>query len=315
MLMALPPAIQAQIDQANATLDAMNNPPDGQAEAEPQQSPEPVATPEPQAAPEPQAQPQQQTDVWEHKYKTLQGLFNREVPTLQTKVRDLETQLQEAVGRLNKAADDKAKAEPEKAVVDPQDVDNFGSDLVGMVQRVTESVLRRAAGDLQARASSVEQRLAQLEQVLKGTTQTVAVTAEQAFFDRLAKMVPDWEAINTNQAFLAWLAEVDPILGQPRQTALDAAQQTLNADRAAAVFKAFAGPQPVAPKPNKLDKQVSPKGAATASPSPNQPLIYTQQQIVDLYNAKRRGEFYGQDQEWARVEAEINLAIAEGRVR
>lgn len=320
--MALPRSIQAQLEQANALLEAANKPPEAPAPAEPAQvadpAPEPApAAPEPQATQEPPAQPQPQPDVWEHKYKTLQGLFNREVPTLQTKVKDLESQLQEAVARLNKAAEAQAKpAEPEKPTADPKDVENFGSDLVEMVQRVAGSMLSRAAGDLQTKAASLEQRLAQLEQALKGTTQTVAVTAEQAFFDRLTKLVPDWESVNANQAFLAWLAEIDPILGQPRQVALDAAQQTLNADRAAAVFKAFTGAQPVAPKSNPLDKQVSPKGAASAAPvAPAQPVIYTQQQVVDFYNAKRRGEFRGREKEAAQFEAEINLAIAEGRVR
>jgi hypothetical protein len=307
--MPLPAAIQAQVDQANATLEAVNAPPTPEAqgtESEP---------PEPESHADPQPPLQQQTDVWEHKYKTLQGLFNREVPTLQNKVRDLETQLQDAVAKLNKVADDKVKAEPEKPIVDPKDADDFGSDLVEMVQRVAESMLRRAAGDFQNRATALEQRLVQLEQVLRGTTQTVAVTAEQAFFDRLVKLVPDWEAINENQAFLAWLSEVDPMLGQPRQTALDAAQQTLNADRAAAVFKAFTGTQPAA-RPGNLDKQVSPKGTATAPVNSSKaPVLYTEQQIVDFYNAKRRGEFRHKEQEVAQLEAEINLAISEGRVR
>ena len=322
--MALPRAIQAQIEQANALLDAANKPPEAPAPAEPAQVADPApdpdpapAAPAPQASQEPQAQPQSQPDVWEHKYKTLQGLFNREVPTLQTKVKDLEGQLQEAVARLNKAADDKAKpAEPEKPVADPRDVENFGSDLVEMVQRTAERMFGRAATELQTKAVALEQRLAQLEQVLKGTSQTVAVTAEQAFFDRLTKLVPDWETINTNQAFLAWLAEVDPLLGQPRQAALDAAQQTLNSERAAAVFKTFAATLPAAPKSNPLDKQVSPKGAASAAPAaPAQPVIYTQQQVVDFYNAKRRGEYRGREKDAAAIEAELNLAISEGRVR
>ena len=322
--MALPRAIQAQIEQANALLEAANKPPEAPAPAEPAQvaatapDPDPApAAPEPQATPEPQAQPQPQPDVWEHKYKTLQGLFNREVPTLQTKVKDLEGQLQEAVARLNEAAKAQAKpAEPDKPTADPKDVENFGSDLVEMVQRVSQHVLGRAANVFETKAAALEQRLAQLEQALKGTTQTVAVTAEQAFFDRLTKLVPDWETINANQAFLAWLAEIDPILGQPRQVALDAAQQTLNADRAAAVFKTFAATLPAAPKPNNLDKQVSPKGSASAAPpAPAQPVIYTQQQVVDFYNAKRRGEFRGREKEAAQYEAEINLAISEGRVR
>jgi hypothetical protein len=322
--MALPRAIQAQIEQANALLDAANKPPEAPAPAAPAQvaDPEPApdpapAAPEPQATPEPQAQPQPQPDPWEQRYKTLQGLFNREVPTLQTKVKDLEGQLQEAVARLNKAAEAQAKpAEPDKPVADPRDVENFGSDLVEMVQRTAERMFGRAANELQTKAAAIEQRLVQLEQALQGTTQTVAVTAEQAFFDRLTKLVPDWETINANQSFLAWLAEVDPILGQPRQAALDAAQQTLNAERAAAVFKTFAATLPAAPKPNTLDKQVSPKGSASAAPTPPaQPVIYTQQQVVDFYNAKRRGEFRGRDKEAAAIEAELNLAISEGRVR
>lgn len=323
--MALPRAIQAQVEQANALLDAANKPqepaptPEPQAQvADPAPSPEPApAAPEPQATQVPQAQPQTQPDPWEQRYKTLQGLFNREVPSLQSKVKDLEGQLQQAVERLNKAADAQAKpAEPEKPAADPKDVENFGSDLVEMVQRVSQHVLSRAANVFETKAASLEQRLAQLEQALKGTSQTVAVTAEQSFFDRLTKLVPDWEATNENPAFLAWLAEVDPMLGQPRQAALDAAQQTLNAERAAAVFKTFAATLPVAPKPNTLDKQVSPKGTASAPPAaPAQPVIYTQQQVVDFYNAKRRGEFRGREKEAAQLEAEINLAISEGRVR
>ena len=322
--MALPASIQAQVEQANATLEAMNKPPEAPAAAEPAQvappEPSPVeaqAAPAPQATPEPQAQPQQpQPDVWEHKYKTLQGLFNREVPTLQVKVRDLESQLQDAVVRLNQAADEKAKpVEPQKPAVDPRDVENFGSDLVEMVQRVTESVLYRTAGDMQARAATLEKRLMQVENVLHGTNQTVAVTAEQTFFDRLTKLIPDWETTNENPAFLAWLSEVDPILGDQRQTALNAAQKSLNVERTAALFKSFAATQPVAPKPNNLDKQVSPKGAASSAPAPATAATYTQQQIVDFYNAKRRGEFRGREQDVIRLEAEINQAISEGRVR
>lgn len=322
--MALPSHLQAQLDQANATLDAMNSPqqpapepqaaaPEPQAQvAAPEPQPEPTtAAPEPQAPQEPQAQSQQQPDVWEHKYKTLQGLFNREVPTLQGKVKDLESKLTQAVDRLNAAADAKT-ATPEPQALNPQDVENFGQDLVDMVSRVA----RGSLGDV---AKVFEQRLARIEEALQGTTQQVAVTAEQSFFDRLAKAVPDWETVNMNQAFLAWLAEIDPILGQPRQAALDAAQQSLNADRAVAVFNAFKAtlPQPAAPKASSpVDKQVSPKGSA-ASPAPQQnaPKVWSQQEVVDFYAAKRRGEFRGREADGQALEAAINQAMAEGRIQ
>lgn len=321
--MALPRSIQAQVEQANAVLAQTNPQPQEPAASRPmaelaaeapeaqQQAPEPTASTEPQAQPT-QAQP----EVWEHKYKTLQGLFNREVPTLQHQVKDLKSQLETAVARLNEAADAKAKpSEPAAPAADPRDVENFGSDLVDMVQRTAERMFGRAASELQGQAARIEQRLAQLEQALQGTHETVALTAEQSFFDRLTKMVPDWEQINANDAFLAWLAEVDPVYGHPRQAALNAAQQSLNAERAAAVFKAFAATQPSTPKPNAVAKQVSPKAAATAAPTSQTKPILTEKQVVDYYNAKRRGEYRGQEAEVQRIEAMINLAISEGRVQ
>lgn len=321
--MALPPHLQQQLDDANATLAAMNKPPEPPApepNPEPQAEPAPV-DPEPAPAPtepaptaptEPQAQTQPQPDVWEHKYKTLQGLFNREVPTLQGKVKDLEAKLQTAVERLNAAADAQAAQAAQPAPADPKDVENFGQDLVEMVNRVSQQSLANAA-------KLFDQRLAQLESALQGTTQTVAVNAEQAFFDRLTKAVPDWEQINANQSFLGWLGEVDPILGQPRQAALDHAQQTLNSDRAVAVFKAFMATLPQAPqtKPSSpVDKQVSPKGsAASAPPQQNQPKVWSQQEVISFYEAKRKGDFRGREADMQALEAAINLAMAEGRIR
>lgn len=316
--MALPRSIQAQVEQANAVLAQANpQPQEPQAEIAPEAPEVQPQTPEPTASTETPAQPTQpQPEVWEHKYKTLQGLFNREVPTLQNQVKDLRSQLETAVARLNEAADAKAKpSEPAAPVADPRDVENFGSDLVEMVQRTAERMFGRAASELQGQAARIEQRLAQLEHALQGTHETVAMTAEQSFFDRLTKMVPDWEQTNANDAFLAWLAEVDPVYGQPRQEALNAAQRSMNADRAAAVFKAFTTTQPSAPKPNAVAKQVSPKAAATAAPTSQTKPILTEQQVVEYYNAKRRGEYRGQEAEVQRIEAMINLAIAEGRVQ
>jgi hypothetical protein len=43
--------------------------------------------------------------------------------------------------------------------------------------------------------------------------------------------------------------------------------------------------------------------------------ILTQQQIVEFYNSVRRGEYRGREAERVQAEAEVNLAIAEGRVR
>lgn len=314
--MALPPAIQAQVEAADAALAALNKPAEtAETQVEPLTSDQPTkqeAEPQPQvAAPAPAPQP----DPWEHKYKTLQGRYNSDVPKLQSQVNELKSQLDAAIAKLEEVTKSQV-AQEKKPVADPQDVEAFGQDLVDMVQRVVERMLGGAAAEFQRRAAAFEQRLGKLEGVLKGTTETVAMTAEQAFFDRLSKLVPNWEEINANQAFLAWLAEVDPVYGQPRQAALDVAQQTLNSEHAANVFKAFMATQPQAPKTNPVDKQVSPKAAASAAPTgtDNKP-VFTQAQIKAFYDDVARGLYRGRQQEMQQVEAKINAAIAEGRVR
>lgn len=316
----LPRAIQAQVEQADAVLAELNkpaeNPLDPGVAPTANQPVEVVQVPEqPAPAPQPPA-PAPQPDLWEHKYKSLQGRYNSDVPALQGKVKDLETQLQQAIERLDRAATQTEK-QVQKPSADPKDVEAFGADLVEMVQRVAEQMFGSAARNIQEQAVKFEQRLADLETALKGTSQTVAMTAEQAFFDRLSKLVPDWEQVNTNPGFLDWLREVDPLLGAPRQSALDAAQQQLNAERVANVFKAFQATQPQqqAPKPNPVDKQVSPKAAASTAPAPTEKPVISQKQVSDFYNDVARGKYRGREAEAARIEAVINAAMAEGRIR
>lgn len=316
----LPPAVQQQVEAAEALLAASNQTAQPQAptEAEPAQEPAPQNEPPAQEAPaqQPTAAPQAD-DVWERKYKTLQGLFNAEVPKLQQRNKDLSAQLHEAIERMDKLAQQQSqKPEPQKPTLDPQDVENFGSDLVEMVQRQTQRVLGSVAAKLDGVVASFEARLASVEQALKGTTQTVAVTAEEVFFNKLASVVPDWEQVNASENFLAWLGEADPIYGQTRQAALTAAQQNLDVARVSAIFNAFKATLPKAnPAQGNLAKQVSPKTAASAPPAPTEKPVVTQAQIQAFYKEVATGKYRGREVEAAQLEAIINEAIADGRVR
>lgn len=313
----LPRQVQQQVEAAEALLAGTNQPQPTQTEA--------PATPEPAVQSEPPAQPAapapapqaNQDETWERRYKTLQGLFNAEVPKLQTQVKDLSAKYQEAIERLeNVAKQQETQARPDQqATANPKDIEDFGSDLVEMVQRQTQHVLGSVAQKLDGVVANFEKRLAQVEQALKGTSQTVAMTAEEMFFSKLAQVVPDWEQINSNDAWLAWLGEADPVYGQPRQVALDAAQKSMDVNRVAAVFNAFKGTLPKTPKTNPLEKQVSPKAAASAPPVPTDKPTFTEQQIAAFYKDVALGKYRGRDADVARTEQMINDAIADGRVR
>lgn len=319
--MALPPQVQAALDAAEATLSQMNTPAAtaediAEAQSQEQTQVEAVA-PQPEAPPTPQNPPP--AGDWEQRYRVLQGKYDHEVPELHRRVRSLETNLQQAIDRLNEASKAKEqKQEEPRTVADPKDVENFGSDLVEMVNRIATAVVGQAARTFDAKARELSESVAQLQQAVTGATQRVEVTAEQAFFDSLAKLVPDWETINANQKFLDWLAEEDPVYGVPRQNALNAARQQLDARRAAAVFNAFAGPRkPPAPAAtDPLDKQVSPKAASSATPvQQDQQVLFTTAQVTKFYDDVAKGRYRGKEQEAMQVEQMINAALAEGRIR
>lgn len=320
--MALPRSIQAQVEQAEATLAAYAAPVEAQPAA-----PEPIEVmanpsvePTPAPAPAPAAPPPVPSEeTWEHKFRSLQGLFNKNMPELQGQVKTLTQRLDQALGALEsqRAAPQEPK-EPAPTTADPKDVENFGADLVDMVNRIAERRFDSVAQQVEARFSALQQMLSTVEQRLEGTSQSVAVSAEQSFFDNLTKQVPDWEGINANPAFLAWLADSDPVYGVPRQRALDSAREQLDVARIVSVFRAFApatpNPAPVARNP--VDRQVSPKaGASNAPPTAATKAMFTQKQVSDFYNDVARGRFRGREAEAAAIEQSVNLAISEGRVQ
>lgn len=335
--MALPQSVQAQLDAAEATLKGMNTPPQ---ETPPSEQPvvsleelakrpanEPVAEsnqpvpPVNSEPPAPEPKPQPKTDdpnseTWANRYRTLQGVFNAEVPKLQRANQELSNQVQEVLRRLDDMA--KVKQEPHqpvKPVVDPADVETFGADLVDMVNRVAG----RAIGDLMNQVVDMAGRVAAMEQHLHGANQAIAATAEDRFFDHLARAVPDWETVNQDPGFIAWLQEADPVYGVPRGEVLQTARSRLDAVRAVAVFNAFKAtvtpPQEPAKSPS-VEKQVSPRASnASPPPAPREKPILTQAQVAKFYDDVRRGVFRNREAEMQHIELVINEALAEGRVR
>lgn len=312
MATRLPKQVQEQLARADATLAEMNAPPAPLVTETPPAppAPPPVEQPPPPPPPVPgPAAPAPQPENFEHKYKVLQGMFNQQGRTLR--------ELQASMEQLQ-AAPPPPPAPPTATpspVADPKDVETFGLDMVSMVERVVVQHLAGARQAIEARLASTDAGLTELRQMLMGTTQTVAASAEEKFFDKMTELVPDWVTINGMTAFLAFLQEVDPLYGLPRQAALDDAQAKNDAPRAAKVFKAFVEtlPPPVAPPPV---ESPTPRSAAPAQPSmqPDKP-IYSALEVTNFYRDVRRGVYRGNPAEAQRLETLYNAAMAEGRIR
>lgn len=325
--MAMPPQVQAQLDEANRILAAANPPaedPFGVNQDpklnEPAANAPPAAPVPPTQAPAVASQPNpEEEETYQARYNALKGMYNKQVPELQQQVRDLTARLDQAVKRLETPAPAATPTQPPAPTADPQDIEAFGEDLVNMVKRTAERMYGGAARTVETTLTKLHERLTELERRLEGTTQTATNAAELAFFDRLTKLVPNWEEINEDDRFKAWCLEVDPVYGVPRQRALAVAQNDMNADRVAAVLRAYLGtttPTPPQRQVPPVENQVSPRAVASAPPPApaNKPVI-TAKQVDTFYRDVAQGRYRGREPEQQRIEQVINDALAEGRIR
>jgi len=228
------------------------------------------------------------------KYKTLQGMYNAEVPQI-----------------------------VEKIVTD-KDVEEYGESL-----DVMRKVSREELLPMEQRFAQMEQMFKQMQTNVVPQVQAVVqrqqVSAEQGFWAELTSVVPNFRQINDNDAFQSWLLAADPLTGITRQTYLDDAQRSLDAKRVANFFRAWlesTGQATVAQSTGRaqnseLEKQVTPgRSRNTGTPaSANQGKMYSPQDIQKFFNDVRTGKYKGREPERDRIERDIFAAQRENRIQ
>lgn len=318
--MALPKTVQRQLDAAEATQQALVQGAEAQNEGVIADVRELTPTPAPGAAPAPPAPsepaptvtPTPNNDPFEQKFRTLQGMWNAE----RAQNKALESQIALLTKQIDAltAASNKPAPAPEPAKPDPRDAAQFGEDLVDMVQRYVTRAIDTVRTDVADYAGRIDARVKTLEERVLGVSQKTEMTLEQTFYAALDDQVPDWRRINSDEAWLAWLAEEDEIYGATRQQALDAAHQRFDARRVISIFKKF-GAEHAARRPT-LDNQRTPSGASSA-PTPHvEPAkkVVSSKLIKQFYDDLARGRYRGREAEAERLQSEIDRAVAEGRV-
>lgn len=323
MTTELPEQVQRALAEAEAIDEALA----AQAAPPPTDDPPPAPPPEeppaPAPPPEPQAPPAPQVD-WEQKYRSLQGMYERDVVQVRTQAQDLDRELKELKAQKAEPPPPPPKAEPEIPAVPQKDVEAFGEDLIDLIER-------RARVIADARTASLQQELADLKaQTVSVTEQVTNVTQAQVgdakakFFTSLSEKVPNWSTVNQDPVFHAWCASTCPYTGQPWQESINAAAADLDAERAATLFKTFLATQPTIPVPQPpapqtdptLTAQIEPGQTRTTPPTtPPTEKVWTSAEVNDFYKRLALGEYRGKEAEAQRIEAEIDRAAAEGRLR
>lgn len=311
----LPKAVQAQLDAAEALQAQLVNPApvEGNPEVDPvteAQAPQPVET----VVQETRVTEPNPDNNWEQRFRVIEGKYRAEIPRLHDQNRELSERLEQAL----KALEEKAQTPvEEKKLVTDADVESFGEDMVDMVRRAAreefDALAKKFAGELDKRFGAVAAKVEQTEQV-------VVKSAKDKFWDAVDTKHADFEAVNSDPRWFAFLDTRIPGSRLTRRTLAEKAIAELDAEaliEQVGLFKESlpkAEPQqPTKQKPT-LNSQVAPNTSGASNPSPD-PVgkIWTGAEYAAALDHRNMQRMSRAD--YDALVAEAETAFAEGRVR
>lgn len=275
-------------------------------------------------------------ESYAQKYRTLQGMFNSQVPQLKAEKDALAARLknmEQLIANMNAEGGDRGQSQANtntstEKLVTQADVEEYGES-IDVMRRVS----REELGSVMATVNALNDQLLAIKssldnnvmpQVRNVSQQHQRNTAEQ-FWSRLGQAVPNWQDVNKDPDFHTWLLQIDPLTGVTRQQHLEEAQDNYDSGRVAAFFNAYTSlkgdnSQNTNAQSNRsaseLEKQVAPgrsRSTQTAAGS-SEPKTYTRAQIEKFYSDVQKGKYRGREKERDRTERDIFAAQQDGRI-
>lgn len=280
--------------------------------------------PSPPPAPEPPAD-------WEHRYNTLRGKYDAEVPNLRAQL-DGVHQLLATMQRPPAPPPEPPPAprEPVKLGATDKDVADYGQDLIESVGRWVQPLVEDRVGEIRRQ---YDERLKHLTTNVQHVQTATAQERVHDALDRDSIVGDKWRAINNDVVFLDWLTKNDPFTGQKRQDLLHAAYHQGDANRTSAFFRAFLAEQTATtppapgPTPQTPDNPAAGRPSLEAFAAPGRPAgspsvgsapekrVWRKDEVSAFYNDKVAGRYRGRETDAARIEQELFDALREGRIR
>lgn len=306
--MAIPKQVEQQMKELEEMERQMQAPENAEETVAENQS-EPIIQSQPtEVMPTQVVAPEVPEETWHQKYSTLIGKYNAEVPRLHQQVKDLAAQL-EAVHQRMQERNNPTEASDRETLVTDRDREAFGDDLIDLNRRVA----REVASVYEQKLNSYEAKIASLEQRLMQTGNQVG---EMTFEQRLLRVVPDFDQVDSDPRWVAWLNEIDPLLRAPRRVVAEQAFKNGDVDGVAHyvnLFKGQGGKQDN--RKSELERQVAPSrvssGTAQAAP---QGKMYSMNQWSAAYDRVAQLVATGKYDDANKLEAELSAAMSQGRV-
>ena len=250
----IPNADDSEDNTENASSDASDNATDGQTTVTPVQPAKQFDRVDPGsvqvAAPVPAAGHELVT--LQNRFDVLEGKYNSEMARMTTALQSSQNIInqQEALIASLQAGGGKVADQPSDfAELNPDDYSSYGSEMEQMAatfnKLIKEKARLKTAGASNSGTQGENDRIAKVEATVKNLSGTVQMSAKQAYYAALDTAIvdasnrPEWERINHDPKFAAWLGQDEPLTGIPRKAILLKANQEMNAERVISVFKEF----------------------------------------------------------------------------
>jgi hypothetical protein len=183
------------------------------------------------------------------------------------------------------------------------DIDEYGESFIRASQRWA--------------TNAMAPQLQQIQGELNRTRAELTRQKTEFALDKDPALASSWRQQNNDPEFLKWLAAVDDMAGEPRQTLLNRAVSVGNVAPVLALFKAFRASQ--IPTTQRSRERVPFENG------PGQPTLPTatdargrrmwrRAEIAAFYEEKRLGKWNGREAEALRTERDILAAPRENRV-
>jgi hypothetical protein len=298
----LPRAVREQAERAEAAHAALLNtgtPAQIEAQAAPVEV-QPVVTEVVPVVVTPVAPTVAQTpDPWELKYRVLNGKYAAEVPRLAAELRDARAQL--ASAQATPTVVSVAASAPSAAVTAV--TEQYGEDFATAVQAIASAATQPLRDELSSRTAAVEAQTAE--------------NGRQGFLRDLSTHVQNWQTIDRDPGFTAYLDEFDAMSGRTRREFFNEADARNDSARVATFFATYqrststVTAPAVEPAPS-VEHLISPDSSRASEAPPGQK-HWTVAEIKQFYVDARKGQYT--PAEFARLDSDISLATVQGRIR
>lgn len=255
----------------------------------------------------------QTAEYWEHRFRTVEGMYNADKQRTQKEVEALAKELADTRSKLTKVEQSVPREFDLRKYLSEGEIEAYGED---NLRTLLKAAVQAAQEDVDERVNA---RVKHLEDKVNQHAEVVSNREVDMFWDAFERAVPEWQEINADKVFLGWLKEEDPVTGISRQAVLDDAQRKLDARRVTLIFQAYIKlkSQAEAAKKANLNAKVVPDGLPNGADfdPPSDGEYVSRRDISQFHTDVALGRYKKRPAEMEAMEKRINAAIQSGRVR